>query len=97
MMDTVNTVSLVAGALPVADDECVVDARFYGEDAIGSTVKLSPSNDEDTLELFRYQEYRIVGVVNSVYLSLIHILCRRWTWSPSWTPTARGSFVPAVR
>lgn len=67
MMDTVNTVSLVAGALPAADDECVVDARFFGEDAIGTTVKLSKSNDEDTLELFRYQEYRVVGVVNSVY------------------------------
>ena len=67
MMDTINTVSLVAGALPTEDDECVVDARFYGEDAIGSVMKLSPSNDEDTLALFRYQEYRIVGIVNSVY------------------------------
>ena len=67
LTDTVNTVSLVRGALPDSDDECVVDARLYDESVIGSTLYVSDANDEDTLEQFRYREYQIVGLVNSVY------------------------------
>ncbi len=67
LTETVNTVSLVAGELPARDNECVVDARYYTKDDIGTTLILSASNDEDTLELFRYAEYQIVGVANSAY------------------------------
>ncbi len=67
LTDTVNTVSLVAGELPAADNECVVDARLYDERVIGSTLYVSEANEEDTLEQFRYREYQIVGLVNSVF------------------------------
>lgn len=65
--DVTNTLSLVAGRLPEKDNECVLDARYYTADVIGSTVGVSELNDEDTLELFRYDEYEVVGLVNAVY------------------------------
>ena len=52
--------------MPIAANECVLDYRRYGLDAIGKTIKVSQSNDVDTLDAFAYDEYTVVGVANSV-------------------------------
>ena len=61
----INTPNLVEGRLPQAGNECVVDAHRFSSDMIGQTIQLSDSNEEDTLDLFAYQEYTVVGLVNS--------------------------------
>lgn len=63
----VNGVKLVAGRLPEAGDECVVDSNLYDESKIGQKIRLSETNDEEDLEHFAYREYTIVGVVQSSY------------------------------
>ncbi len=70
LTDTVNLPDLVAGRLPQAADECVVDNKLYSEEAVGQTVTISEVNDEDTQSLFAVKEYTIVGIVRSVsYIS----------------------------
>lgn len=68
---SVNLLSLTAGRMPLSDDECVADAREFGQSDIGRVVTVSPENDEDTIDSFAYSAYTIVGLVNSVdYLNL---------------------------
>ncbi|MGF7144471.1 putative ABC transport system permease protein [Anaerotaenia torta] len=62
----VNQLSIIAGRSPSADNECLADALSFTEEAIGKTILLSDSNEEDTLRSFSYQEYTIVGLCNSV-------------------------------
>ena len=61
----VNVITPVAGRMPENGDECVVDAAVYDASVIGKKLRLSPDNEEDTLESFSYDEYKIVGIVNS--------------------------------
>ena len=71
MPGDINTLRIVTGRLPEAPDECVVDDYHIDSEGYrtGDTITLTESNDEDTLEKFRYREYRIVGTVNTpVYL-----------------------------
>ncbi|MCD7712870.1 MAG: ABC transporter permease, partial [Firmicutes bacterium] len=65
--ENVNTLNLLLGRYPESDDECLIDSAYYDdyEDAIGTTVKISESNDEDTSDTFVYSEYTVVGVVSS--------------------------------
>ena len=65
--ETVNLLSLTAGRMPEAADECVADARAFDESDIGRTFTVSQENDEDTIDAFAYSQYTIVGIVNSVY------------------------------
>lgn len=64
--NNINRLHLRAGRMPKAANECVLDYRMFGEKVIGSTVRLSSINDEDTMDAFAYDEYTVVGVVNSV-------------------------------
>lgn len=65
LSENINMVSLSAGRLPENDTECVVDANLFSESRIGDKVSLAKSNDEDDLDVFKYQEYTIVGTVQS--------------------------------
>lgn len=68
--ENVNRLTLSAGRMPKAPDECVVDNKLFDEDAIGTTISISSNNTEDTQELFAYRNYTIVGLVNSpLYLN----------------------------
>lgn len=67
LTDGVNGVEVLTGRLPEAADECVVDSRLYGEEAIGETIFLSAENEEDTLESFAVREFTVVGVGQSSY------------------------------
>lgn len=64
--DSINKLYLRKGRMPVAGNECVVDYRKFGEDIIGRTIKLASANDKETADAFAYNEYTVVGVVNSV-------------------------------
>ena len=59
----VNGVELLYGRMPANTNECLVDSRLYGEEAIGSTFVISNENEEDTLEFFSVREFTISGVV----------------------------------
>ncbi|MCM1189553.1 MAG: FtsX-like permease family protein [bacterium] len=65
LTETVNTVELVCGRLPEADDECVADSALFGEGALGSVIYLAEDNDEDTADSFTHQAYTVVGTVQS--------------------------------
>lgn len=66
-LDKINQIVVTAGRLPEKADECVVDSNLYSKDWIGKTVKIADSNNQDTKESFAYQEYTIVGIVQSSY------------------------------
>ena len=61
----VNELELVAGRLPKADNECVVDVGMFSYKYVGKKIKFSDSNAEEDLENFVYNEYKIVGIVKS--------------------------------
>lgn len=65
--ESINRVVLTAGRMPEKADECVLDAALYGEDAIGTQITVTDSNDEDTLEMFSVRTFTAVGVVRSPY------------------------------
>ncbi len=67
LLEKINGVKLVAGRMPQEADECVVDSNSYGASQIGQMVRLSQDNEEADKEAFAYEEYKIVGVVQSSY------------------------------
>lgn len=60
-----NQAVITEGRMPSAPDECVVDSLAFGRDAIGTIIRVSENNDEDTRELFSCDEYTIVGLCDS--------------------------------
>lgn len=67
----VNLLKLTAGRMPIADNECLGDARMLPKSAIGSKLLISKDNDQDTLDAFTYDTYNIVGLVDSpTYLNM---------------------------
>ena len=69
LLERLNDLDLVSGRLPESSDEVVLDSFYAGPNRIGGTIKLAASNDEDTLDMFKYKTLRIVGIVNSPYYS----------------------------
>lgn len=68
--ENVNGAGLLYGRMPQSPDECVADSLVFGEDAIGTVLKMSQNNSEDTLDSFAYDEYTVVGIVNSpIYMN----------------------------
>ena len=63
----INQTELMAGRMPETANECVGDSRFFTEEDLGTAVRVSPNNDEDTRELLVYDEYTLVGLVQSPY------------------------------
>lgn len=63
--EKINTIVLVEGSMPKADDECLVDSYLFENDVIGETLQISTSNEAEDLEHFKYKEYKIVGIVKS--------------------------------
>ncbi len=63
--ETVNQVYLLSGRLPQHPDECLVDGSYFGEDAIGGTIRLGTGNEEETADSFIHQEFTVVGRISS--------------------------------
>ncbi len=56
----INVPDVIEGRLPENAGECIIDENS-SSGQIGSTITVSGSNDEDTLELFATREFTIVG------------------------------------
>ena len=63
----INEPEVIAGRLPLAPNEIVVDDYRCPSSWIGRTLTLADSNTEDTAGKFNYTEYQIVGTVRSPY------------------------------
>ena len=64
--ENVNQIKLKAGRMPEKANECLADPDMYSKDDIGSTIKLSKDNSEQTFDTFAYDKYTIVGLADSV-------------------------------
>lgn len=68
--ENINTLELVAGRMPEAANECVLDAYHYESSMLGEKILVSAENEEDTLDLLAYDSYTVVGLVYSpLYLN----------------------------
>lgn len=71
LTEGVNEPELISGRMPESANECIVDSHVFSEDDIGTTIVISDSNSEDTLDTFAYTEYTIVGICRSpMYLDI---------------------------
>ena len=66
ILETQNRITLEEGRMPENAGECVVDAAVV-DLPVGSIIRISKENEEETYDLFSCEEYTIVGKVNSVY------------------------------
>lgn len=70
--EDVNSVYLLDGKLPEKGNECVVDGEYFSDfgDVIGKNIVIVDNNEEDTKDIFQYDEYTITGIVYSpLYLN----------------------------
>ncbi|MCM1026582.1 MAG: FtsX-like permease family protein [Roseburia sp.] len=68
--DSVNAPYLVSGRMPEKENECVVDADYFGEDIIGKALVFSAENSEETLSAFSESSFTVVGRATSpLYIS----------------------------
>mgnify|MGYP003372956778 FL=1 len=66
----INTPSLKAGRMPKNGNECLVDPQKFTEDDIGKTIKISSSNNSETIDMLAYDTYTITGIADSpLYLN----------------------------
>jgi putative ABC transport system permease protein len=64
--DKINHLAIKSGRMPKAANECVLDARIFSEDMIGTKIRIASSNEEDIFDAFTYREYMVVGIADSV-------------------------------
>ena len=60
-----DRVSLRAGRMPEAPNECLADGFRYGKDVIGKTISISPGNAADALDSVTETSFTVVGIVAS--------------------------------
>ena len=61
--ERVNQVELWGGRMPENSSECLVDAYGANKKVLGTTVTISGSNDDDTLDAMVHKTYTVVGYV----------------------------------
>ncbi len=67
LTEEMNRVDLIAGRMPQAGNECLLDATYFGEEYLGKVLTLSEENSEDTFDSFAYDAYTVVGLANASY------------------------------
>ena len=65
LVDGVNGVDIISGRMPESPDECVLDNLHSAGSKVGDKIVLSEDNSQDTFDKFAYDEYTVVGLVNS--------------------------------
>ncbi len=65
LLDGANGVDLVSGRMPQRPEECVLDNLHSVGSVLGDKIVLSDDNSDDTFDIFAYDEYTVVGLVNS--------------------------------
>ena len=63
--ERVDLVQLLGGRMPENSSECLVDGHGANKKVLGTTVTISTSNDEDTLDAMAHKTYTVVGYVSS--------------------------------
>lgn len=63
--DNVDKVALRGGRMPQKDDECLVDGYRNDDSVLGTTITISDSNDQDSLDKVVQKTFTIVGYVSS--------------------------------
>ncbi len=66
LTDNINGLMLKEGRLPESPSEVLIDNNNRSGFSIGDTMRLSPSNSEETLDHFTNTEYTVVGFADSV-------------------------------
>ena len=61
--ERINRVDLLGGRMPENSGECLVDGHRANKKVLGTTVTVSASNDEDTLDAMVHKTYTVVGYV----------------------------------
>ena len=61
--ESINRVELLGGRMPENSGECLVDGHNANKKVLGTTVTVSASNDEDTLDAMVHKTYTVVGYV----------------------------------
>lgn len=67
LTNSINVPRLMEGRMPQAPNEVLADSLRFGKDSIGETILISDNNTESTLDMLKYDEYVIVGLVTEVY------------------------------
>lgn len=67
MTQEMNLLNIKYGRIAEAGNECVLDARFFPKEILGSTIRIASNNEEETMDAFAYEEYTVVGLADSVY------------------------------
>lgn len=67
MPEQINGIRLISGRLPESSSECVIDSEIYVPVELGSVIRLTDDNEDDTLEAFAQREFTVVGTVDSSY------------------------------
>ncbi len=67
LMERINGVELKAGRMPEAANECVVDNNLFGNSQLGTKIVISSTNDKADKANFAYEEYTVVGLVQSSF------------------------------
>lgn len=65
LLDGINGVDIIEGRKPEKPNECLLDALYVSENMLGKKITLSKSNSEETFDTFAFDEYTVVGLVNS--------------------------------
>ena len=61
--EKMNIVSLRGGRMPQANNECLADGFYFGDEIIGKKVVIRSENEEDALEAMHVTEFTIVGYI----------------------------------
>ena len=67
LTEELNRIDLVSGRMPQAGNECLLDAKFFSEEDIGTELVFSEANTEETRDMFSYDRYKVVGLTNASY------------------------------
>ena len=71
LTDDINLVSMEAGRMPTAANECLGDVDRYTEEDIGKTFTIAGENEDSVKEQLSTTEFTLVGLCNSpLYLGL---------------------------
>ena len=65
MPETINRYDLRGGREPQAPDECLIDGYHVDASVLGTTITVSPTNEDDTVEGIECQTFTVVGYVAS--------------------------------
>jgi len=71
LSENTNLISLEAGRMPLAKNECLADVDQYTEKDIGKTFTVTNENKDDVKSQLKVTEFTIVGLCNSpLYLGI---------------------------